>query len=580
MARIDQISLKRILVAGILLAGWAGVIAWRLVDLQLLQHDRFLKRAVAQQERIKEIPAVRGSILDRNGELLAVSRKADTVTIEPARVTNVYRTASRLNEVLGLERQTVIDKCRMNLAETYVKRMVTPEVAEQVRALNLAGVGFRQEDDRHYPQGMLACHVLGFSNLENCGCYGVERKFNKEIAGKDGRWLVSRDALGRTYGPGERPATAGYDLVLTIDEVIQYHTEAALDQAMQESRAGTGSVVVMDIWNGDILAMANRPGFDPNDYGKFDLDRMTNLAVTQLYEPGSTFKLITMAAALEHGLVNLDGVIDCERGGLRVDGSWISDHKPFDLLTPAEIIAHSSNVGAMKLGMRAGKERLHRMITDFGFGRKTGIQLQTEERGLVKPVESWSGRTCATISFGQEISVTPLQLTRAVAAIANGGQLRVPRLVLRLQDKEGELIHRYPDEIERRVISAGTAATLREMMAGVVEFGTGGKATSKHYRTAGKTGTAQMIIDKKYSDSRFVASFAGFAPFRQPRIAVVVVLSEVRRPNYHGGQVAAPVFRAVVDAALRRLAVPSAQDQVLVADFRPAEADVKPAEAG
>jgi cell division protein FtsI (penicillin-binding protein 3) len=567
MNRKDSIGVKRILFVGLLLAVWAVVIAWRLVDLQLLQHGEFCKKADSQQERTQVIPAARGSILDRNGQLLAVSRKADTITIVPSRVDNVYRTATALNAVLGLDRQRVIEKCRMNCAETFVKRMVTPQVAAQVRELNLAGVGFVQENDRHYPQEQLACHVLGFTNLENSGNYGVEEQFNKDIAGRDGRWLVRRDALGRNYGPGERPATAGYDLVLTIDKVIQYHAESALVRAMEKSGAAAGTVVVMDVWNGDILAMANRPGFDPNNYGSYPLQLMSNRAISRFYEPGSTFKLFTMAAALEHGLLDLDRKINCGHGKLKVGGRWIHDHKPFGNLTPAEIIAKSSNVGAMKVGMVVGSERLHRTITAFGFGRKTGIQLPGEENGLIKPVNSWSGRTCATISFGQEVSVTPLQLCRAVAAIAADGQLRVPRLVIRVQDREGQQIRRFKPEIESRAISEKTAAQLREMMAGVVEFGTGGNAASEHYQTAGKTGTAQMIIDGTYSDSRFVASFAGFAPYHQPRIAVVAVFSEVRRPYYHGSQVAAPVFREVVDAALRRLAVPSGLEEVLVARY-------------
>jgi cell division protein FtsI/penicillin-binding protein 2 len=577
----EAVNRKRILIVGGLLALWAVIIAGRLVDLQIVQHKEYCRKAVSQQERTKVIPAARGSILDRNGKLLAVCRKADTVYIAPADITNVYHTARALSEILGLERQAVIKTCRRNRAAIFVKRMVPADVADRIRTLNLAGVGLKPENDRHYPQGQLACHVLGFTDLENRGNYGVEQEFNKIIAGRDGSWFFHRDALGRSYGPAERPATAGSDLVLTIDEVIQYHTERALEKAMAESRAITGSVVVMDVWDGDILALANRPGFDPNDYGNYDLDRMSNLAVTRIYEPGSTFKLITMAAALEAGL-DLERKIDCGHGRLKVGGRWIHDHKSFGDLTPAEIIAFSSNVGAMNLGMVAGSERLQRMITSFGFGEKTGIRLPGEEKGLVKPLESWSGRTCATISFGQEVSVTPLQLCRAVAAIAADGVLRVPRLVMQVQDREGRLIRRFKPETGGRAVPEKTAAVLRQMMAGVVEFGTGGRAASDHYQTAGKTGTAQRIVGGKYSDSSFVASFAGFAPYHRPRIAVVVVLSDVRRPNYHGGQVAAPVFREVVEAALRRLAVPSSLDEVLLAEYRrpQPQARTERAEAG
>lgn len=588
MNKSDATTVKRILLAGIVLAAWVGGITWRLVDLQLRQHDDFVKKAAAQQKRIRKIPAVRGSIFDRNGSLLAVSRKSDTVYIAPAKVTDEYLTARKLNEAFGLDRQKIIKTCRRDFSSIYVMRLVSPQVADRIRELNLAGVGLEPENDRHYPQGPLACHVLGYTFLfeekkdedsekenaeeEKRGRYGVEEVFDEAIAGRPGEWFVHRDALGQTYGSVALPATAGDDLVVSIDEVIQYHTERALDKAMEESRAEAGTVVVMDVNNGDILAMANRPGFDPNDYGRFSADEMSNRAVTRIYEPGSTFKLVTMAAALEAGTVKLDELIDCGRGKLKVDGGWIHDHKSFDKLTAAEVIAYSSNVGAMRLGIRTGKKRMHGMITAFGFGRKTGIQAPLEEKGLVKPIDRWSGRTCATISFGQEVSVTPLQLCRAVAAIANGGELVVPRLVLRIQDLDGHLVSRIQPKTEGRIISTETAAALREMMAGVVEFGTGEKAASKHYRTAGKTGTAQMIVDGKYSDSRFVASFAGFAPVNQPRIAVVAVFSDVRRPNYHGGQVAAPVFREVVDAALRRLAVPSSQDEILIAGVqRPGE---------
>jgi cell division protein FtsI (penicillin-binding protein 3) len=311
-------------------------------------------------------------------------------------------------------------------------------------------------------------------------------------------------------------------------------------------------------------------------------DARVNRATHQVYEPGSTFKLVTMAAALEADLLGHEEKIDCEQGKYRVGRGWIRDHKPFGLLTPAEIIANSSNVGMMKIGERVGAERLYDMIRAFGFGQRTGIQLEGEERGLVKPVERWSGRSCATISFGQEVSVTPLQLCRAVAAIAFDGQLRAPRLVLRKLDRvKGEVEH-YPPVIQSRAVSEETAAELRRMMAGVVAFGTGTLADSDKYRCAGKTGTAQKIIDGTYSKTFHIASFAGFAPLEDPRIAVVVVLDDVRRPNHHGGQVAAPVFRQVVDDTLRRLALPSGQDLVLTARAgRPADDEEEaPAKTG
>jgi len=578
----DAMTMKRILAAGGALAIWAVIIVVRLVDLQVLQHDDYCRQAVAQQEQTKVIPAARGSIFDRHGQLLAVCRKADTVYIAPAQVTNVYGTAAALSKALGLDRQRLIKTCRRDLDAVFVKRMVPAEEADLVRAMGLDGVGLMPENDRHYPQGELACHVLGFTDMDNSGKYGVEQQFNEDIAGRDGQWFVCRDALGRPYNPGARPATAGRDLVLTIDTVIQYQAERALDEAMGKSGARWGSVVVMDVWNGDVLAMASRPGFDPNRYNLYNLDRMSNLAVNRIYEPGSTFKLITMAAALEDDLLDLDREIDCGNGRIRVGRGWINDHKPFDKLVPAEIIAKSSNVGAIQVGRIAGSRRLHEMITAFGFGRKTGIRLPWEEAGLVKPVKSWSGRTCATISFGQEISVTPLQLCRAVAAIASDGTLRTPRLVLQTQDREGNHVRRFKPRTEGRPISERTASILREMMAGVVADGTGKKAASDSYQTAGKTGTAQMIIDGAYADNRFVASFAGFAPLHLPRIAVVAVLAEVRRPHYHGGDVAAPVFREVVDGALRRLAVPADRDEILLAGVEqpPAQPVKTTADAG
>jgi len=583
MTKKDRLTAKRILIAGGLLALWSILIVWRLADLQVLRHEEFKEKALGQQELIKKIPAVRGSIFDRNGALLAVTRKSDTITIEPDKVTNPYRTAGVLNRILGIERRKILHTCRREDQESiFIKRMVPTETSNRIRALNLPGVGFTPENDRHYPQADLACHLLGFTNMEDKGCYGVELMFNSHILGEPGEWPIHRDAKGNTYGKKKPPITTGDDLVLSIDEVIQFHTERALEAAMKTSRASAGTVVVMDVWDGDILAMASRPCFDPNHYNRSDPVARLNRATHQIYEPGSTFKLVTMAAALEAGTLDLQRTIDCEQGKLWVDGGWIHDHKPFGELTPAEIIAQSSNVGAMKIGQGVGSEGLFQMIRAFGFGQKTGVQLEKEEPGLVKPVVEWSGRSCATISFGQEISVTPLQLCRAVAAMASDGQLRVPRLVLRKLDRKEGTIEHYPPVIESRAVSEATAAELRNMMSGVVEYGTGSLAGSGHYSSAGKTGTAQKIIDRKYSDTLYIASFAGFAPLEQPRIAVVVVFDDVRRPNHHGGQVAAPVFRQVVDHALRRLGLPSSQDVVLTARAggTAAEKQPDPASAG
>jgi cell division protein FtsI (penicillin-binding protein 3) len=476
-----------------------------------------------------------------------------------------------------MDRQTILRRCRSDRDMVYLARTVSPETARQVAALELAGISFYPENTRHYPLGRRGSHVLGCVNRENLGCGGVEQKYNEDIAGRPGLWFVCRDAFQRWLAPGERPATAGHDLVLTLDAVVHHVAEEALGRAVAGSGAGGGSLIVMDPWTGDILALANLPDFDPNRYNQSAAEAMQNRAIGHAYEPGSTFKVFTFAAALEADVLDLTRPIDCGMGHVQVAGGTILDHKPFGLLTPPEILAHSSNVGTIRIAQRVGAQRFHRTIRAFGFGERTGVDLPAEERGQAKPPEQWSGRSLETIAFGQEVSVTPLQLCRAMAAVASDGVLRVPRLVARVLHHDGTLVRENPPRDGGRAVSERTAATLRGLLAGVLQFGTGKEAASEYYTAAGKTGTAEKAVEGRYVGGRYVASFVGFAPGERPRIVVAVVLDEPQGYAYHGGQVAAPVFRQVVEKTLRYLGLPSAQDEVLVALGPPAAAATEPA---
>lgn len=541
---------------------WLCGLAVRLYQLQIVDHEHYVQRARAQQRSELVLTPPRGTIFDARGRELALSIEAASAFVNPRQLDEPDRAALRIASVVGGDRVALTKRLnRDDLGFVWVARQLEPEQADRLRALEIEGLAFTHESKRSYPLGRLAASVLGFVGVDPNGLAGVELTYDEAIAGRSVKRPVLRDARrGRTlYDDFSQPQPEpGMDLYLTIDSSIQHVAERELAAAVERHGARGGSVVMLDPTSGAVLAMASYPGFDPNAYRQAAQEHLANIPVQHLFEPGSTFKLITAAAALEAQAVDPFDRFDCGRGGINFRGKYIRDHASFDDLSFAEIIAFSSNVGAIHLGSRVGKERLHRQIRAFGFGEKTGIDLSGEAAGIVHPVEAWGSRDIAYISFGQGISVSPLQLASAFAAIANGGTLYRP-FVVAATGRDGAVVP-LPDrpEVVGRPISAATARTLERMLEMVVEHekGTGRKAAIPGYRVAGKTGTAEKPEGGRYVPGKYVASFVGFAPARRPAVVCLVIVDEPAGARYHGGDVAAGVFAEIVRHALWRLGVP------------------------
>jgi len=549
---------RRFVAVGLLGLVWFVLVAARLADLQIRQSGGLTARAHRQQEGVIEVAATRGPICDRFGERLAVSTPVDSIGVFPAKVRNPELTAGLLAEVLDLDPAELRRKLAKRSFQ-WVKRLADPGEAARVRRLNLAGLHFEKEHKRYYPKGPVLAHVLGTVGTDQQGQAGLEHFFEQELSGDSGRRLVQYDALRQRYASRlVEPPVPGAQLNLTIDRRIQMVAEKELQRAVQETQSSAGSIVVMDPKTGDILALANRPAFDPNDRERSsrELKRWRNFAVSHLVEPGSTFKLVTFAAALEENLADPAETIDCQGGAIYVGSRRIRDHKPFDALTAAEVLIRSSNVGTIKLGLRLQRQRLYEYIRRFGFGRRTGLALPGEIDGLVRAPEQWHDDSIGSVAIGQEVGVTVVQLARAVSVIANGGLLVKPRVVSSIEYPGGRREERaQPPPV--RVISAKTAGVMRSLMERVVEEGTGRLAATPGYRAGGKTGTAQKIDPHTgaYSHTDYVASFAGFAPLNDPAM-VAVILLDSPQGRYYGGLVAAPVFPRVATQALRFLDVP------------------------
>jgi cell division protein FtsI (penicillin-binding protein 3) len=416
-------------------------------------------------------------------------------------------------------------------------------------------VHVQTEPKRFYPNGSLAAHVLGFVGLDNVGLGGVEQVYNQKITGEPGKLYLERDSSGRAYESFEIPSNPGQTVVLTIDESVQYRAEQALADAVQKSRARSGTAVVLDPRTGEILALANVPTFDPNNVGASSAEQRSNWALQNVYEPGSTFKIVAFSAAIERGLVKPDDKIDCQMGAITVAGRVVHDHHAFGSLTITEALEKSSNVAAIKLGIKVGNESMYDYMIRFGFGSRTGIELPGETPGLLRPVSRWQPSSIGSIAIGQEVAVTPLQMAGAFAALANNGVRVKPHLVREIRTSSGVTVYRADPE-QRTVVNEQTALALRGMLEGVTLNGTAKQARLDGYTAAGKTGTAQKIDPKTraYSKTKHVASFVGFAPVSNPAVVIVVVIDEPAGA-YHGGDVAAPVFRQIAEQILPDLGV-------------------------
>jgi cell division protein FtsI (penicillin-binding protein 3) len=554
---------RLLIVAGVALL-WATAIFGRLGYLQLYRHRDYLLRAQRQQQRIIEITPKRGTIYDRKMHALAMSIKVDSAYAVPAELKDRTLAAQLLSGVLGVPADVLESRLDSSQNFVWIERKLTPEKAEAVKALNLEGVYTQPENKRFYPKGDLASHVVGFVDVDEKGLGGIEYGLDNQIRGKSEKIVMMADAHQKAFDGGEVRRERGAGVVLTLDEKIQYVAERELKAAINKTHALAGTVVVMNPNNGEVLALANWPTFDPNAAAgpsQEAREARMNRAVTALYEPGSTFKLITLAAAFDQGITRPDEVFDCENGAIYVAGHKIHDHKRFGLMTVADILAQSSDVGAIKIAERLGAGKFYDYIHTFGFGTPTGVDLPGESRGILRPLANWSPISIGAISMGQEVGVTPIQLISAVSAIANGGLLYKPHVIAEVRKGEDALPHDSltSSSEPRRVIQPETAATLRRLMEGVVisQHGTGKLARLNGWTSAGKTGSAQKIDPDtgRYSPTQLIASFTGFAPINNPAITILVSLDSPVG-LHEGGMVAAPVFKRIAEQVLPYLEVP------------------------
>ncbi len=555
----SRLRVRRIIAAVILIAGFGAVLS-RLVSLQVLQAADLSVRAERQHWKIVKVHGTRGKIVDRHGKVLAMNVDVPSVFAVPGQVENPGTVARDVARVLGMSSRAIRKKLGQDRGFVWLARKVEPEQGRQVTRLSRPGLGILLEGRRYYPKGPMLSHVLGFAGIDNQGLEGLEFRYDSYLRGKKRVLELQRDALGRTVLPERvnvRQTAMGRDVRLTIDEVIQYVAERELAAGVARVRAKRGIIIVMEPRTGEMLAMAVHPRFDPNSVRGLAPAQWRNRAVTDVYEPGSTMKIVIAAAALEERVMKLDSLVFCENGEMTVANTVIHDHEKLGWLTFSEVIQRSSNIGSVKAASKVGDERLYRYFRAFGFGDRTEVDLPGESAGLVKPPGRWGSRSLASMAIGQEIGVTPIQLATAVSAIANGGWLMKPYVVSEIRDAKGEVVYQGSSQVRRRPVSADTVAMVNRVLADAVLNGTGRRAAVPDYRVAGKTGTAQKIDPRTraYSPTRFVASFVGYAPVEDPRVTILVIIDEPQTASW-GGVVAAPVFRRVAEQVLPYLGVP------------------------
>jgi cell division protein FtsI (penicillin-binding protein 3) len=554
------------MVFGAFLGLWILVILGRLYGLQIIDYVKWVSKEQKQQEHTVLLPPQRGTIFDRAHRPLAMSLPVDSAFAMPAEIRDVSVTARLLGPVLGVDASDLEARLQNLHSFCWIKRDISTDIAARLRSLDLQGIYFQKEMKRFYPKGPLAADVMGFVGLDDRGLAGLEYGLNKVIAGRSSYVLVDEDARRHSFHSSAGKDESATDAVLTLDENIQFIAERALADAIEQNHASGGVVIVENPSTGEILAMASQPTFDPNNFESATPEERKNLAIQWVYEPGSMFKLVTYSAALEEGLISPEETIDCQGGSITLDGHVIhDDNEHFGVLTVEQALAHSSDVAAVKIGLRLGQERLYQYVRQYGFGSRTGIDLPGEEQGLVEPVSRWSGLSIGAISIGQEIGVTALQTISAYSTIANGGVLHPPRIIESLV--QGSSVTVPQGASSRRVVSERTAELMKHMFMEVVEEGTGKKAQLSGYSAGGKTGTAQKIVNGRYSHSSHVASFVGFAPVNHPAIAVLVSIDSPAG-QYHAAEVAAPVFKEVAEQILASLNVPKDRSLPLLAESR------------
>jgi cell division protein FtsI (penicillin-binding protein 3) len=587
---------------------WACAISLRLFLLQIVRHQEYVERAQKQQQRTFEVAPRRGVLFDRNLHELAMTVQADSIYAEPTEIANKTDAARALAAIVHTDpddtqssEQQIANRLNTGHNFAWIARRVSPEASAKVKSLGMKGIYFQKEFQRFYPDNEIAAQVLGYVGVDDTGLGGLEQKFEPQLHGVSGHMLTAMDARRRVLGSTESEPQPGQNMVLTIDSNIQFLAERALDHAMEKTQAANGTVVVQDVHTGQILALAIRPTFNPNLFRHTTSALLRNHAVSDVYEPGSTFKLVTYSAAIDQGVTKPDDMIDCQGGQITLNGRVIHDDKSdhYHVISVHEALEHSSDVAAVKLALKMGPDHFYKYIRDFGFGARPGVELPGETRGLLRPVNKWGSTSIGSISIGQEIGVTPLQLVSMVSTIANGGIYLPPHVLMSNAAHSGSNSQKsdspqamqpapfrpggeLPDPLPagaHRVMSELSAAEMRKMMEGVVLYGTGKAAQLNGYSSGGKTGTAQKIDPRThlYSKTMHVASFAGIAPVNNPVISVAVIIDTPKGASYYGAAVSAPVFTEVAQQVLEYLGVPHDVDireaKVAAKPHKPAHED-------
>ncbi|MFQ5866425.1 MAG: peptidoglycan D,D-transpeptidase FtsI family protein [bacterium] len=536
------------------------VLEIRLYYIQIISHHRYKRMADKQSILVRQYEFKRGTIYDRNGKELAIEFEVSSVYAIPSSISNPEETARKLAPLLDLSEKAICRKLETSNSFVWLRRKVDTEIAEKIKNLHLKGIEFMSEGKRFYPENELASQVIGLAGLDNQGLSGIENSFDTILRGKNKKTIGTKDGFGREViaaGTAYPSEVSGYGVVTTIDRVIQYIAEVELRKAYEETKAKLATIIVQDPQTGEILALASFPSFNGNKSFPEKYKYLKIPAISNIFEPGSTFKPIVAVALLEENLVTLEDLFYCENGVYVLNGFPVRDHEGEGWLTFVQVLEKSSNIGMVKAGQLLGKNRLYQYVRDFGFGNYTGIRLPGETPGILKKPKDWSEISLSRLSFGQGVGVTAIQLISAFSCLANGGVLMEPMIANRIIDSKGKVVTEFHPCPVRRVISSKTAQTLTDILCGIVENGTGKEAEIVGYRVAGKTGTAQKFdpATGKYSKTNYIASFVGYLPADRPRITILVLLDEPQG-FYWGGSVAAPVFARVGLRIMHHLGVP------------------------
>lgn len=560
----EQKTSRHIWIIGVCFIVWAAIVAARLVQYQVFKHDQIVSLAEKQQQRMIKTSPKRGSIFDSQGRELASSLEVESIYIAPSEVHSPQSMVRALARILSMSEDTVLARLTAKKVLVNLKRKISEEESKRIKELNFEGLHFVNETKRFYPKDDLAAYILGYVGIEEDGFAGVERQYNRHIQGSSGYVYVETDAHGRPFGRYEKQSEIGQSLYLTIDEQIQFRTEKALQQAVENVGAKGGVAIVMRPKTGEILAMTNLPGYNPNDpiTNGVDLhEQRRNRAIEDSYEPGSVFKLVTYSAALEEQLLKPDTMIDCQGGSITIAGHNIKDGGHYGTVPVSKAVEVSSNVAAIKTGKLLGKDRLISAIKNFGFGKTTGVGIPGESPGFIGGTKNWSDASYGALPIGYQVGVTPLQILAAFSSVANDGVWVQPHILKQIVSTTGEVVMQ-PEVKLRRVVTKKTSGMMKDILQGVVVNGTAKLAKLDGYSAAGKTGTAHKFDSAtgRYAANRYYASFCGFAPVNNPEIAVIVVIDEPRLGSHHGGQAAAPGFKLIAEATLQLLNV--APDEV------------------